>query len=75
MDNELIARTLEQLADLMEFQGTNAFRLKAYRNGAKAVRELPQSISSLLAADEDLSKFDGIGKSVAAKCAELLLET
>ncbi len=71
MDNYQIARTLEQLADLMEFQGANAFRLRAYRNGARAIRELPQSIASLLEDGKDLSKFDGIGKSVSQKCQEL----
>ena len=71
MDNELIARTLEQMADLMEFQGANAFRLKAYRNGGKAIRELPQSIATLLENDEDLTQFEAIGKSVAQKCREL----
>ena len=71
MDNELIAKSLEQLADLMEFQGTNAFRLKAYRNGAKAVRELTSPIGSLLSENEDLTQFAGIGKSVAQKCTEL----
>ncbi len=71
MDNLKIANTLEQLADLMEFQGTNAFRLKAYRNGAKAVRELTSSIGTMLESEQDLTKIDGIGKSVAQKCTEL----
>jgi DNA polymerase/3'-5' exonuclease PolX len=29
MTNEVIAETLEQLADLLEFQGANPFRLRA----------------------------------------------
>ena len=71
MDNEQIAKTLEQLADLMEFQGANAFRLRAYRNGSKAIRELTQSVATMLDSGEDLTKLDGIGKSVAQKCTEL----
>ena len=71
MDNEQIAKTLEQLADLMEFQGVNPFRLKAYRNGARAVRELPQTVCSMVESNEDLTRLDGIGKSVAQKCKEL----
>lgn len=71
MDNEKIAKTLEQMANLMEFQGANAFRLKAYRNGAKTIREFPESIAKLIENDEDLTQFDGIGKSVAQKCSEL----
>ncbi len=71
MNNDQIAKSLDQLADLMEFQGANAFRLKAYRNGARSVRELPQSIATMLAAGEDLTNLDGIGNSVAQKCREL----
>ncbi len=60
------------LADLMEFQGANAFRLRAYRNGARVIREMPDSIEKLLENGEDLVQFDGIGKGVAAKCRELV---
>ena len=72
MTNEKIAESLERLADLMEFQGANAFRLRAYRNGARTIRDLPDSIASLLAARADLTQFDGVGKSVAQKCKELV---
>ena len=71
MDNVKIAKTLDQLADLLEFTGANAFRLRAYRNGARMIRDLPDSIQSKLTAGEDLTKLDGIGKSVAQKCVEL----
>lgn len=72
MDNQKIAANLTQLADLLEFSGANAFRLRAYRNGARVIKDLPDSIASLVAADSDLSKLDGIGKSVADKCQELV---
>ncbi|MDG2186040.1 MAG: DNA polymerase/3'-5' exonuclease PolX [Mariniblastus sp.] len=72
MTNQKIAQTLEMLADLMEFQGANAFRLRAYRNGARVIREMPDSIEKLLENGEDLVEFDGIGKGVAAKCRELV---
>ena len=71
MDNERIAKTLNQLADLMEFTGANAFRLRAYRNGARVIKELPDSVAGKLEAGDDLTKLDGIGKSVAQKCKEL----
>lgn len=71
MDNEKIAKVLGQLADLLEFTGANAFRLRAYRNGARKIKELPESISSLVDQKSDLVKLDGIGKSVAEKCIEL----
>jgi DNA polymerase (family 10) len=72
MNNEKIAKTLNQLADLLEFTGANAFRLRAYRNGGRIIKELPNSIQSMIEAEEDLTKLDGIGKSVAEKCHELV---
>ncbi len=71
MDNEKIAKNLTQLADLLEFTGANAFRLRAYRNGARKIKDLTASIQTMVAAGEDLTKLDGIGKGVAEKCIEL----
>ncbi len=72
MNNDQIAAVLEQLADLLEFTGANPFRLRAYRNGARVIRDLPDSIAGLVAAESDLTKLDGIGKGVAEKCHELI---
>ena len=72
MNNQKIAATLDQLADLLEFTGANPFRLRAYRNGAQTIRELPESIETMLEANVDLSIIEGIGKSVAEKCQELI---
>jgi DNA polymerase (family 10) len=72
MNNDQIAKSLEQLADLLEFTGSNPFRLRAYRNGARVVRDLPQSVASLIESGADLTKLDGIGKGVAEKCHELI---
>ena len=72
MNNEKIAKTLSQLADLLEFTGANAFRLRAYRNGARIIRDLPDSIESMIANQDDLTKLDGIGKGVSEKCHELV---
>ncbi len=72
MNNEQIANALNQLADLLEFTGANAFRLKAYHNGARIIRELPDSIETLLASKSDLTSIPGIGKGVADKCRELV---
>ncbi|MCH2178466.1 MAG: DNA polymerase/3'-5' exonuclease PolX [Mariniblastus sp.] len=72
MTNQKIAQMLELLADLMEFQGANAFRLRAYRNGARVIRDMPDSVAKLLENGEDLVQFDGIGKGVAGKCKELV---
>ena len=72
MTNEQIAKQLTQLADLLEFKGANPFRLRAYRNGARIIGDMTESIASLVADDADLTKFDGIGKGVSQKCVELI---
>lgn len=72
MNNETIANTLSQLADLLEFTGANAFRLRAYRNGARLIKELPDSIVMMVDEGQDLTKLDGIGKGVSEKCHELV---
>ncbi len=72
MTNEQIAQHLETLADLLEIQGANSFRTNAYRNGARRIRQLSEPIESLVARGVALTTLDGIGKSVAEKCYELI---
>ena len=48
LSNAEIAATLDELADLLEFQGANAFRVRAYRNGARAIRNLSQSVAQMV---------------------------
>ena len=42
MTNAEIADVFDQVADLLEFQGANPFRIRAYRKGARAIRDLPE---------------------------------
>ena len=68
MQNAEIARLFEELADLLEIQGANPFRLRAYRNAARTVEGLTEPIADL--ADEGpkaLTELQGIGKNVAEK--------
>ncbi|MEX0793930.1 MAG: DNA polymerase/3'-5' exonuclease PolX [Pirellulaceae bacterium] len=72
MNNAQIAARFEQLADLLEFDGANAFRIRAYRNAARTIENLPRQISDLVEAEEDLTKLEGIGKDLAEKCVALV---
>ncbi len=75
MTNAQIADVFEQVADLLEFQGANPFRIRAYRNGARTIRNLADSVESILADDErQLTDISGIGKDLAEKCG-VLVET
>ena len=60
------------MADLLELSGENAFRIRAYRNGAKAIRDLSESVAELINAGTDLTTIDGIGTTLAEKSAVLV---
>lgn len=75
LDNAKISQTITMLADLLEFQGANAFKIRAYRNGARVIKDYPDSINSIIEEDPvSLVSIDGIGKGVAEKCM-VLVET
>ena len=54
--NSDTARDLEKLADLIELDGGNPFRIGAYRNAARIVAELPRTIAATMAAAAMLQK-------------------
>jgi DNA polymerase (family 10) len=73
MTNEQISDIFDQIADLLEFQGANPFRIRAYRNGARTIRNLADSVESIIADEERrLTDIDGIGKDLAEKCGTLV---
>ncbi len=62
----------DQTADLLELQGDNPFRVRAYRRAARIVDGLPQSVGTLLSEGRDLSELPGIGKDLAGKIADIV---
>ena len=70
--NADVARNFNRLADLLEIDGANPFRVRAYRDAARVVGDLPHEVSALVAAGEDLSELPGIGKDLAGKIEELV---
>ncbi len=72
--NQQIADAFEEMADLLELSGENAFRIRAYRNGAKAIRDSGASIGAMILAGTDITTIDGIGDTLAEK-SEVLVRT
>lgn len=73
MENAAIAAVFEEMAELLEFRGENPFRIRAYRNGAKAIRDLDESVASILAdPSRNLSSIPGIGKTLLDKTETLV---
>jgi DNA polymerase (family 10) len=73
MQNAEIAAAFDEMADLLEIQAANAFRIRAYRNAARTIRDLPESLADV-AADPDraLDDIPSIGKDLAAKIRTLI---
>jgi DNA polymerase (family 10) len=70
--NADVARVFNRLADLLEIDGANPFRVRAYRDAARIVGDLPQEVSALVAAGKDLSELHGIGRDLAGKIGEIV---
>lgn len=72
VQNAEIAAMFDQCADLLEIEGENQFRVRAYRRAARTIEGLPQSVRSMLSAEQDLSELPGIGKDLAGKIAAIV---
>lgn len=72
MNNAQIAAAFDEIADILEFQDANPFRVRAYRNGARTVRDLPASVETMLAdPDQKLTDLQGVGADLAEKITTL----
>ncbi|MGQ9503342.1 MAG: DNA polymerase/3'-5' exonuclease PolX [Thermogutta sp.] len=73
MTNVEIAAVFEQIADLLEFQGANPFRVRAYRTAARTITELTEPIAEYVRnKGKDLTELSGIGSDLADKIATLV---
>lgn len=70
MNNAQISSLFEEIADLLEVQQANPFRVRAYRNGARAVKSHPEQFSALIGSGDKITGIKGIGKDLAAKIEE-----
>lgn len=70
--NSDIADVFNETADLLEIQGGNSFRIRAYRNAARTMQSLSKSVVELISHDGDLTGYPGIGKDLAGKIQEIV---
>ena len=73
MRNGEIAEAFEELASLYELDGAVVYRVVAYRNAAKAIREAGVSVAEL-AKQGRAEELAGVGRTIAEKI-DALLET
>ncbi len=72
VQNADIAELFEQMANLMDIQGADGFRVRAYRNAAYTVANYSRSMAGMVAAGEDLTAIPNIGKAIAEKIVAIV---
>jgi hypothetical protein len=74
MNNADIAGRLDEVAQLLMEQEANPFRVRAYRNAAAAIRELPVLVAQIFHDDgrEGLERIRNVGPAIARAISDLL---
>lgn len=67
-----IANIFDRLADLLELEGENPFRVRAYRNAAATVENLPQNLEEMVKKGDDLTSLPAIGNDLAQKINDIV---
>ncbi|HJV84386.1 MAG TPA: DNA polymerase/3'-5' exonuclease PolX [Noviherbaspirillum sp.] len=70
--NADVAAIFQQIADLLEIEGDNPFRIRAYRNAARMLSTLAPSVQTMVEESRDLKELPGIGPDLAAKIIEIV---
>jgi DNA polymerase (family 10) len=70
--NSDIAEIFNKMADLLDIEGANQFRVRAYRNAARTIGGLSQGAADMVERGEDLTALPDIGKDLAGKIKEIV---
>ncbi|MBI4425455.1 MAG: DNA polymerase/3'-5' exonuclease PolX [Elusimicrobia bacterium] len=73
IENPQIARIFDEIADCLELQDANPFRIRAYRNAARVLRDLPEPATAIAKeSPKKLQELPGIGKDLAGKIRAII---
>ncbi len=72
VDNRKIAKMFNEIADLLDIDGDNPFKVRAYRNAARTILGYPRQMADLVEEGFDLTSLRGIGKELAKKITEIV---
>ena len=70
--NAEIAEIFDRLATLLEIEGSNPFRVRAYENAARLIEGHSEQMAAMLDEGRDLSELPGIGEDLAEKIATIV---
>jgi DNA polymerase (family 10) len=72
MKNGEVAKVFQDIADLLELKGENAFKIRAYQKAARAIEYHPKELRVMIDEGEDLQSIPGVGEAIAKKTTELI---
>jgi len=72
LDRFGVARTLREIAALMQVEGANPFKVRAYERGARALEGMAEDLGTLVR-EGRLTSVPGIGTALASTISELFL--
>lgn len=70
--NADVAKIFTEVADLLDIEGANEFRVRAYREAARTINQLSRSVTDMVGEGEDLTELPGIGDDLAGKIKEIV---
>ena len=71
LKNREIVEIFNETADLLELEGADEFRVRAYRSAARTVESLTRNVADMVAQGEELTQLPGIGKELSKKIGEI----
>jgi DNA polymerase (family 10) len=74
IDNAEVARVLQQIADMLEFQNENPFKFRSYQMAAETIGSMGTPITDITTRGgaSELQKIPGIGKTISAQIIEII---
>ena len=72
--NQQVARRLQEMAELLELQGANPFRVKAYRRASATLETLPRDVEEILSSEghKGLTALPNVGEGIATAISEII---
>jgi DNA polymerase (family 10) len=70
--NSDVVAIFEEIADLLDIEGANQFRVRAYRNAARTIETLSRPVADMLEEGKDLTELEGVGEDLAGKIEEIV---
>jgi len=72
VENKSIADIFTEIADILDIQGENPFRIRSYRNAARTIGDLTENLENMVKAGGNPEEIPGIGKSMHEKIVEIV---